>query len=411
MVAIRSTLARLTLIACAALTAGAAVPAGALAERNQSTTLISAAAAGGLPDGPSSHAVISGDQRHARAVAYESEATNIVAGDTNGHKDVFVALRGGTADNSGSEWGRGSTRLISRGAGGAPANGDSFAAAVDGGFHYRPSCVGFLSDASNLVSGDTNGKTDAFVAKIRGGAVRRVSLPRGRQARADTTAVAVSGNCKLIAFVTGGRLYVSVDGKRPKRLAGRHAADPSFSTGLRTDLVFGADGGVYLSAHGTGKPKLVAPGGRNPAYNDIKRQVITYERTIAGHTQIAYRDIGRPEQIISSHAGNDGNADSINPVIGNAGYYVTFESLASNLGLNALGRTGDRNGQPDTYLYTNVRDITLVQSVERKAQPLPGGGQNPSMSFYANYIVFDSPGPLGAFAGPHQVYMRWLGGL
>jgi len=33
------------------------------------------------------------------------------------------------------------------------------------------------------------------------------------------------------------------------------------------------------------------------------------------------------------------------------------------------------------------------------------------MSFYANYIVFDSPGPLGAFSGPHQVYMRWLGGL
>jgi hypothetical protein len=31
------------------------------------------------------------------------------------------------------------------------------------------------------------------------------------------------------------------------------------------------------------------------------------------------------------------------------------------------------------------------------------------MSFYANYIVFDSPGPLGARNSPHQIYMRYLG--
>jgi hypothetical protein len=204
---------------------------------------------------------------------------------------------------------------------------------------------------------------------------------------------------------------VSVNGRRPKRLLGKHAADPSFSTGTRNDLVYGADRGVYLAEDGTRRPELVAPGGRNPVYNDIKRQVVAYERDVAGHSQIGYRDIGRGEEIISAHFGNDGNADSRDPVIGNAGYYVTFESDASNLGINALGRTGDINGMPDAYLYTNVRDITLVQSVEDKAVPLPGGGQHPSMSFYANYIVFDSPGPLGARSGPHQIYMRWLGAL
>ena len=30
------------------------------------------------------------------------------------------------------------------------------------------------------------------------------------------------------------------------------------------------------------------------------------------------------------------------------------------------------------------------------------------MSFYANYIVFDSPAPLGS-NGPRQVFMRYLG--
>ena len=55
------------------------------------------------------------------------------------------------------------------------------------------------------------------------------------------------------------------------------------------------------------------------------------------------------------------------------------------------------------------RDITLVQSVERKAVPVPGGGRNPSMSYYANYVVFDSPAPLGSTSGAPQIFMRYLG--
>ena len=41
--------------------------------------------------------------------------------------------------------------------------------------------------------------------------------------------------------------------------------------------------------------------------------------------------------------------------------------------------------------------------------PLRGGGENPSMSYYANYMLFDSPAPLDAPTGTHQVFMRRLG--
>jgi hypothetical protein len=98
--------------------------------------------------------------------------------------------------------------------------------------------------------------------------------------------------------------------------------------------------------------------------------------------------------VISRLGGSIGDGDSRNPVIGNAGCYVTFESDATNLGLNAGGNTGDINKQPDIYLYTDVRDLTLVQSVRTKAVPAAGGGRRPGMSFYANYIVFDSPAPM-----------------
>ena len=64
-----------------------------------------------------------------------------------------------------------------------------------------------------------------------------------------------------------------------------------------------------------------------------------------------------------------GNGDSRKPVIGNSGYALTFETDASNLGVNALSRQGDENGRADVYLYTDVRKLTLVQSVQQKAVP------------------------------------------
>ncbi len=148
------------------------------------------------------------------AIAFESEATNLVRNDTNGVKDVFVVLRTGHIDNFGAVWKPGRTVLISRGRGGQPANGASSSPSISGGFHWRPTCVGFLSAASNLVSGDNNGTFDAFTARVHGGGVRRVKLPRG--VVGDTTAVAVSGDCKQVAYVKGGRLWVSKRNHKPQ---------------------------------------------------------------------------------------------------------------------------------------------------------------------------------------------------
>lgn len=377
-------------------------PASTAKERHeiQSTQLISRALDGGTPNGPSTNAVISQDRRWSRYIAFESEASDLVRGDSNGVKDVFVVRRAGSFHNNGSKWLRGKTTLLSRGPGG-PANGPSWGAKVDGSFWTVPSCVAFLSSASNLVAGDTNGKVDAFVSRRIGRLPKRVSLPGGAQAAEDTTEVAVSGDCSRIAFVTGGKLFVKA-GKKVRRIrAGVPISDLSFSNGFTNDLVFTAPAGVYMSRGGTKKPKLIGPGGRNPAYSDIhkpppncKRRTFAYERRYKGRWQIVVRVQGQKTRVISRRRGSHANADSRNPVIGNAGCYVTFESDASNLGLNATRRKGDHNQAPDVYLYTAVRRITLVQSVRNKAIPTQAGGRNPSMSWYANYIVFDSKAPL-----------------
>jgi hypothetical protein len=417
----------------AAVSAVLAAPALAGRANQQATVAITAG------NGDSTNPVISQDRRYSTILAFESTATDLVAGDTNGVRDIFMMRRAGKADNNGSTWNTGPMRLVSKGMNGAPANGPSWAPAIDGGFPKPrdrptyPKCIAFLSDASNLVRGDTNGVTDAFVSNGPGNTIERVSLPGGRQASAPTTAVSVSVDCTHIAFVTGGRLNVRYRKKlRPyqirrlppaeqKRLTKTKyrsldlpgtAADPQFATGQTDDLVAAADQGVYLIKNGTGRPKLVAPGGRNPTYNDVKCKVVAYEKPTDGHTQIAWRYLGaapakfsrsatsvpcdalkRPGEQIASKTkrGELGNGDSVDPSIGDAGFYITFQSAASNLGINSLGRTGDGNGQPDVYLYTAVRDLTLVESVKAKAVPLDAGGIEPAMSWYANYIFFDTP--------------------
>src|SRR5439155_24217314 len=66
--------------ACLTMSAAAtAVGSGsrAAATREQSTQLISRARGGGRPNGPSTNAVISGDERYARVIAFQSLGSNL----------------------------------------------------------------------------------------------------------------------------------------------------------------------------------------------------------------------------------------------------------------------------------------------------------------------------------------------
>jgi Tol biopolymer transport system component len=96
-----------------------------------------------------------------RFVAFESYATNLVAGAANSRLDVFVRDRVAQV-----------TRRVSVGPGGQQATGGSFAPAIS--THGR--FVAFRSYASNLVPGDTNGDQDVFVRDRKAHVTRRVSV-------------------------------------------------------------------------------------------------------------------------------------------------------------------------------------------------------------------------------------------
>src|SRR6185436_14105275 len=97
---------------------------------------------------------------------------------------------------TGSPWNMGRTVLITKGRGG-PANGDSWSPSFDG-YDYAhagreitvaPSCLAFVSAASNLVPGDSNGQADVFVKNLKTGKLRRVATP------GPASEVALDGRC------------------------------------------------------------------------------------------------------------------------------------------------------------------------------------------------------------------------
>jgi len=174
--------------------------------KDRETHLLSRSVSGGFPNGPSRNGAFSQDGQGTALAAFESDASDIVFGDSNGQTDVFVVRRGGhfTTDQ-GEPWQpTGLPQLVSVGMGGQPANGSSSQPDLDGSaLHRAPHCVAFVSQASNLVAGDTNGKADAFVRDLRAGRTTRVSVgPRGRQSNGTTFDVQIDGACSRAAFTS-----------------------------------------------------------------------------------------------------------------------------------------------------------------------------------------------------------------
>lgn len=148
-----------------------------------------------LSEAPASDPAISQDKRFGRLAAFEA--------DSGGTTNVYVVRRAEPYGESGTPWRAGATVLASRGLGGRPANGRSTQPSLDGTSRATPHCVAFVSAASNLVRGDTNGTPDAFLYDLRSGSLKRVSLnSRGRQSNGTVTEVVVNGLCTRVAFVS-----------------------------------------------------------------------------------------------------------------------------------------------------------------------------------------------------------------
>ena len=163
-------------------------------QTTHTTTRVSVSTNGVQADGSSVEPSLSGDGRY---VAFFSVATNLVISDTNAKEDVFVRDR---LLNT--------TTRVSVASNGSQANSGSTSSMLSADGRY----VAFMSEASNLVIGDTNSANDIFIHDQVNNSTIRISVAdNGTQANDQSLLPRFSGDGRYVAFFSEATNLVSGD--------------------------------------------------------------------------------------------------------------------------------------------------------------------------------------------------------
>ena len=158
------------------------------------TTLVSVASNGTHGNYRSQYTSISADGRY---VAIGSAANNLVSGDTNNAHDIFVHDRE-----------TGNTTRVSLASNSTQGNGTSSQPYISANGRY----VAFVSSANNLIDGDTNGEDDVFIHDRDTGKTQRVSIDsNGLQGNSISYRPSLSADGRYIAFDSNASNLVSND--------------------------------------------------------------------------------------------------------------------------------------------------------------------------------------------------------
>jgi Tol biopolymer transport system component len=296
-------------------------------------------------------------------VAFSSDASNLVAGDTNGMTDVFVHDRA-----------TGITERVSVDSAGMQADATSFSLAMtpDG------LLVAFQSVATNLVMGDTNGVGDIFVHDRVSGVTERVSLrSSGAEANDYSFAPAISADGRYVAFSSNATnlvpndLNVAIDVFLHDRVTG--------ST-KRMSVASGGAQGNKQSGYFRG-PAITADGQLVAFESDATNLVMSDTN---GATDIFVHDVvtGATERVSIDSAGFQGKDNSVAAAISADGRILAIQSFAANL------IPSDTNGVSDIFLHDRASGLTERVSVDSSGGQANSGCSSPAISADGHVIAF-----------------------
>jgi len=308
--------------------------------------------------GASGRGAISADGRY---VAFDSEAPDLVPGDSNGTSDVFVHDRS-----------TGQTTRVSVDSAGNQATGISRGPAISADGRW----VTFASDAPDLIPVDGNVVRDVFLHDMTTGATTRVSVDsNGIGADDFSGGPAISADGRFIAFATAATnldliladsngvtdVYVhdrqSGDTRRVSfKLNGTQLNLDCFAVEINADMTGGVDGRfVVYSIGGAG--------------------VFLYDRQAAA-----------TEKISVKNDGNDGNGDSEYAGISGDGRYVAFRSSSSDFDL----LQPDTNGANDIFLRDRQAGTTQRVSLNTSGVEANAYCGEPAISADGRFVGFQS---------------------
>lgn len=323
-----------------------------------------------------------------QVVVFTTSDDNLVAGGTNFANDVYA-----------HDFATGETKRISVSSGGGQANAacDQPTISADGRF------VAFSSSASNLVAGDTNGKSDVFLHDRATGTTTRVSLSSsGEEGDNPSMDPALSADGRYLAFLSAASNFNTI------------GAD-QWEVYVR-DLQTGVTDHVSMDMNGqpadlSADAPSLSDDGRFVVFSSIATDLVPGDTNNAQDVFVRDRLAGTTERVSLDPDGNQTGApgaQALGARISNDGRYVVFWSDAGNV------VPWDSNGYTDVFMR-DLQENTTVRLSEG-----PGGLQatfpsrRPFITADGRYVAFDSwaqnitPGDTGGF---HDIILKdlWSG--
>ena len=301
----------------------------------------------------------------ARFVVFESLASNLVPGDTNGRQDLFLRDRA-----------NGTTRRLDVAGPGAQANHNSALASLSADGRY----VAFLSFATNLVPGGTSGSSDVYLHDREAGTTVRASVSTaGATANELSWSPSISADGRCVVYHSPASNLVPGDTNANWDVFVR---DRVLGTTERASL---GSGGVQ--AIGSSTDPSISADGRFVAFFSTAANL--GGGGPAGVHQVYLRDrvLGVTELVSRSTSGAPGDGNSHDPRISADGRSVAFHSLASNLAPD------DGNATWDVFVRDRVAGTTTLVSAATGGVQGSDFSLRPAISAGGRFVAFYSPAP------------------
>ncbi len=346
-------------------------------DRQTGTTIrISTDSSGTQGDDLSRVSSVTSDGRY---IAFSSEATNLVAADTNATGDIF--LKDTMTDT---------TTRVSTDSSGTEANGHSGTTYITPDGRY----VFFNSSASNLVAGDTNGVDDVFRKDLDTGTTIRVSEGTGGVQANDWSGIDYFG----IRASDDGRYVVFNSLATNLAVEDTNGQGDVFlkdlTTGTLTVLNTSSSGVYGNSASGGG---TMTPDGTKVVFHSTSSNLVAGDTN--GTWDVFVKDVstGTTTLASSTSSGAIGNGISSNGFIASDGQTIAFWSDATNF------VSGDTNGAYDVFLKNlQTGDITRISS-DADGEQLSGASYVEGMSADGRYVSFYTAAALDASDSNSQI--------
>ena len=256
------------------------------------------------------------------SVAFVSDASNLIGWDTNGVTDVYYRA-----------WQENYTEIVSVDTNEALGNGQSWQASISGDGRL----VAFTSTATNLVSGDTNGSNDVFVRQRSLGTTTRVSVDSGgAQANGASLLASISADGLSVVFVSYASNLIGWDTNGVADIYYR-AWQENY-----TEVVSVDTNEVLANFQSLGAS--ISADGRVVAFEGVATNLVPGDTNGVWDVFLRHRSLGTTERISISSDGQQGNGDSLASSISADGRHVAFFSEADDL------VTGDTNANEDVFV-------------------------------------------------------------